>query len=244
MNSEYWLEYFSANALDRPEPRWNAGVFLSLETARHLARSLSHFQLGESGEGKFLLAEAQRFYADDPAYCAALNLFIKEEQEHARLLSGLVQRFRGSLVQKHWTQSIFCLLRRALGIDFEIQVLVIAELVGTAYYRLLQRHIADIAMLDVCRLILQDEVQHVAFHAERFSSNQIAWLPIERAVWAAQFQAMLLVVGYVAWVDHHRALLAVGATRSEFFREVRMECVEFLRDRSSERAGAAVLRCQ
>lgn len=244
MNSEYWLEYFTANPRDRPEPAWNAGAVLSLETARHLAQSLSHFQLGESGEGKFLLAEAQRSYADDPAYCAALNLFIKEEQEHARLLRRLVERFGGSLVQKHWTHSIFRLLRRALGIHFEIQVLVIAELVGTAYYRLLQRHIADAAVLDVCRLVLPDEAQHVAFHAARFSSNQIAWLPIERAVWAAQFQTMLLGAGYVAWIDHHRALLAVGATQTEFFREVRIECVEFLRDRSTEEAGTATLRCQ
>jgi len=236
MNSEYWLSYFTANVSGRPEPAWESRSVLDDATALRLARSLSHFQLGESGEGTFLLREAERFYANDEAYCAALRLFIAEEQEHARLLSHLVQRFKGTLVAQHWTQTLFRLLRRAVGIDFEIQVLVIAELVGTVYYRLLQRHISDRATLDVCELVLKDETQHVRFHAERFSSNQRGWHGIEHALWRWQFRVMLATAGYVAWIDHRGALSAVGATRLEFFDELRMECRAFL-DLLSQEAG-------
>jgi len=228
MNSEYWLNYFTANARDRREPAWESRSVLDHATAMQLARSLSHFQLGESGEGTFLLREAKRFYANDEAYCAALRLFIKEEQEHARLLSRLVQRFKGTLVAQHWTQALFRLLRRALGIDFEIQVLVVAELVGTVYYRLLQRHISDHATLDVCELVLKDETQHVKFHAERFFSNQRDWRRIERTLWSWQFRVMLAIAGYVAWIDHRGALSALGATRPEFFGELGMESRAFL----------------
>ena len=139
MNSISWLQYFQENRLNRPEPQWEIPPQGDPDVTRALARSLSHFQLGESGEGTHLLREARRTHAGDPAYHEALALFIREEQEHARLLQKLVERYHGSLVTRHWTHSLFRLFRRALGIGFELQVLVIAELIGTAYYRLLKK---------------------------------------------------------------------------------------------------------
>ena len=228
MNSAYWLAYFQQNRLDRVEPDWDSPAPAALPGARLLADSLSHFQLGESGEGRFLLAEARRSYPDDVAYCAALDLFIKDEQEHARLLEGLVRRFHGRLITRHWTHSLFRLLRRAVGVNFEIQVLVIAELVGTAYYRLLRRHVADPVLAQVCDLVLRDEVRHIEFHRDRFAADQRAWLPLERAAWAAQFQAFFLGAASVAWVDHGHALGAVGSSRRDFLAEARAECIHFL----------------
>jgi hypothetical protein len=134
MNSTSWLHYFQQNRLNRTEPQWELPLEGDPLALRELARSLSHFQLGESGQGTHLLREARRTHADDPAYQEALLLFIREEQEHARLLQKLVERYYGRLVTRHWTHTLFRTLRRALGVGFEIQVLVIAELIGTAYY--------------------------------------------------------------------------------------------------------------
>src|SRR5205807_5474865 len=131
-----------------------------------LARSLAHFQLGESGEGATLLTEARRTWAEDPDYVAALVLFVAEEQEHARLLECLVARFGGALVDRHWTHACFRRLRRALGVGFEIQTLLIAEIIGTAYYRLL-RSTGDAVLRQVCELMLRDEVPHLRFHVDR-----------------------------------------------------------------------------
>lgn len=228
MNSESWLAYFQQNQLHRREPAWEVRSSMPPAAARHLARSLSHFQLGESGEGKFLLAEARRSYPCDFAYYQALDLFIKEEQEHSRLLGHLVTRFGGSRIRSHWTHFLFRVLRRALSVHFELQILVIAELVGTAYYRLLERYSSDTTLLEVCALILRDEAQHIAFHGDRFKENQGRWLPMERAGWVAQFQLFFLGAVNVAWMDHRRALTALGATRAEFLSETRQECIAFL----------------
>ena len=228
MNSKHWLDYFNRNREGRMEPDWRAPVLLSYAIRRPLAHSFSHFQLGESGEGKFLFAQARRTYPEDPGYAAALELFVAEEQEHARLLRLLVERFGGSLISRHWTHSLFRGIRRALGVDFEIQVLVIAEIVGTAYYRLVEEGCDDSAVHAACALILRDEAQHLAFHAERFASSHAAWLPLEHAAWAAQFQAMLLLATSVAWWDHQCALREFGVDRSRFFRESRLECIKFL----------------
>ena len=217
MNSSYWLTYFRNNRLNRPDPHWHLPSAGDAAATSVLARSLSHFQLGESGEGRCLLAHARRAYRDDPDYCEALALFIEEEQEHARLLARLVGRFGGQLIRGHWTHAIFRTLRRALGVHFEIEVLVIAELVGTAYYQLLHTRTRDLVLGQVCEIVLRDEAQHVAFHAARFADAQSTWMPLKRALWAAQFRCLFLGASSVAWLDHDPALCEIGAQPREFF---------------------------
>jgi hypothetical protein len=228
MDSKHWLGYFQGNRNARPEPTWNLAFPENAATATKLARSFSHFQLGESGEGRVLIASAQRTCADDPLYAEALALFIAEEQEHARLLARLVERFGGRLIKGHWTHTLFRALRRSFGLHVEVQVLVIAELVGTAYYQVIRARVRDVVVEQVCELVLRDERAHVDFHAERFTSWQTQWLPIERAAWALQFQVAFLAAALVAWCDHRAALRAIGVKRREFFRAARLECIRFL----------------
>lgn len=180
MDSDAWLRYFQDNRHDRPEPQWHVPCSVDAATAPKLARSLSHFQLGESGEGTSLLAEARRACPDDPRYVEALALFVGEEQEHARLLERLVARFQGTLITRHWTHSCFRRLRRALGVRFEIQTLVIAEVIGAVYYRLLHRQAGDVVLGQVCELMLRDEGPHLEFHAACITRWQAPWLPLER----------------------------------------------------------------
>lgn len=215
--------------MDRAEPKWGLPSSLNAKLQRALAHSLSHFQLGETGEGKFLIAQACAQSPDDAAYHEALKLFVAEEGEHARLLQRLVHRFGGKTIRRHWTHSVFRLVRRALRFKFEIQLLVIAELVGTAYYRLLQARMRDPVLEEACALILKDEAQHVDFHAYWFGDFQSRLLPMERAIWNAQFQVLFSAAANVAWIDHRRCLQMTGANRAEFFREAKRECIRFLK---------------
>ncbi|MDQ3545257.1 MAG: ferritin-like domain-containing protein, partial [Verrucomicrobiota bacterium] len=110
----------------------------------------------------------------------------------------------------------------------EIQVLLIAELVGTAYYRTLARRARDPILDQVCARILADEAQHVAFHLDRLREIHAALLPAERAAWSLQFQLLFTAALLVAWVDHREALGAIGTRRVEFYTEARKECIAFL----------------
>lgn len=228
MNSLQWLRYFEQNRMNRIEPPWHLPSPLDDRARAATARSLSHFQLGESGEGKFLLDQARRQAPDDPSYARALALFIAEEKEHARLLRKLVERFGGSLIGRHWTHALFRLARRALGLNFEIQVLVIAEIVGTAYYRLLGLRTRDPVLEEFCTLVLRDEAKHVAFHVDWLCDVLSRRLPVECAGWSLQFQLLFAAAAQVAWMDHRKALRVVGANKREFFREARAECINFL----------------
>ena len=239
MNSREWLGYFEQNARGRAEPQWHLPSPLDERARRVIARSLSHFQLGESGEGKFLLNHARAQARDDAAYYKALALFIAEEKEHARLLELLVRRFGGALTQRHWTHLLFRFVRRAFGLNFQIQVLVIAEIVGTAYYRLLHRRTCDPVLEDVCEIVLRDEAQHIAFHVDWLAQTHSRLLPFERALWALQFQLLFTAAAQVAWIDHRHALATAGAAaRREFFHEARLECIRFLAKLNAAQAAA------
>jgi hypothetical protein len=202
--------------------------------------------LGETGEGKFLIAQARAQLPDDSAYHEALRLFIAEEGAHARLLERLVQRFGAKTIRRHWTHTLFRLVRRALGFKFEIQLLVTAELVGTAYYRLLQARARDPVLDDTCRLILKDEARHVDFHADWFGDFQSRLLPLEREIWNVQFQLLFTMAAVVAWMDHRSCLKMIGVNNAEFFREARRDCIRFLNQLvqnatyDSARSGEAV----
>ena len=204
-----------------------------------VARALTFpFSTWETGEGKFLIAHACAQFPNDAAYHQALELFVAEEGEHARLLQRLVHRFGGETIRRHWTHTLFRLVRRALGFKFEIQLLVTAELVGTAYYRLLQARMRDPVLDDACALILKDEAKHVDFHSDWFGEFQSRLLPLERAIWNAQFQVLFAAAACVAWLDHRHCLQTAGANRAEFFRVARRECIRFLKQ--LEQSSSAV----
>ena len=226
-DSSAWLDHFERNRLHRPEPDWERPSPFPAQVTAELARSLAHFQLGESGEGATLLTEARRTWADDPDYVAALRLFVAEEQEHARLLERQVLRLGGTLVTRHWTQSCFRSLRRALGVRLEIQTLLVAEIIGTAYYRLL-RSTGDIVLRQMCELMLRDESPHLRFHADRVVTEQLRWSSLRRTWWTALFAFVLHAAAVAAWFDHRRALSAVGIGPNLFLTEVHRETRSWL----------------
>ena len=231
-DSTAWLQYFERNCLDRPEPDWQRPSPFPAHVTARLARSLAHFQLGESGDGVMLLTEARRTWADDPDYVAALVLFVAEEQEHARLLARQVVRFGGDLITSHWTHHWFQMVRRAFGVRFEIQTLLVAEIIGTAYYRLL-RSTGDTVLRQMCELMLRDEAAHLRFHADRIVIEQLRWSHVARALWTVRFRCLLRLAVAAAWVDHRSALRAAGINHRLFGSEARNEGREWLLRRAA-----------
>ena len=132
--------------------------------------------------------------------------------------------------------------------QFEFEVLVIAELVGTGYYQVLQRRVNDPLIVEVCALVLQDEAKHVDFHAERFAADQASWLPLERAAWARPvLKALFLRLPPMTWTDHGTALRAIGGDPGAIpaRRSRRMHPLSpraRAQHRRCSRAGAASLR--
>src|SRR5206468_59962 len=128
--------------------------------------------------------------------------------------------FGGRPIRGHWSFTAFCWTRRWFGVRFELTVLLLTEIASTAYYRLLLRHGDDPALRSTCRLILRDETGHVAFHRDRLARTARAVRTRTGRFWEVRFRALGLAAATMLWVNHARALRALGGSRSEFYREV------------------------
>jgi hypothetical protein len=237
MNHAKWINYFKRNRLDRPEPDWTAPITVQPQVLAPLLKSLEQFRLGDGGGPASLIAhDAEKFRGSTEEMRAIVDRWFREEAEHARLLGCAVDRFRGRRITSHWSFSAFCLCRRAIGVKGELQILLLTELVSTAYYRVLCAHVPDAPVADMCRLILRDEAGHVAFHRERLADAGRSSVGLGGALWQAQFWAFGHAAATMLWVNHGACLTAIGGSRSEYFHEVRRQLRRFilLLDRMSE----------
>jgi hypothetical protein len=179
-----------------------------------LLESLQRFQVGESGDGEHLIAAAQA--RGDATYVRCLQLFVAEEQEHARLLAGLVRALGGECLPAHWSSDLFTRLRHIGGLEGELLVLLTAEIVGLAYYRALRDRVSDPVLHAVVTRMVRDEEAHLAFHCDALGGT-LRRLP----AWRRQsirvcWQAFSLGVFGVAWYSHHRALESLEVARTLF----------------------------
>lgn len=240
MNVARWLEHFRHNRDHRPEPDWKAPVTLPPAVIAALVPSLEQFQLGDGGGPACLIAwNAERFRSSRPGLGTLVDLWFAEEREHSRLLGGAVDRFGGQRLTGHWSFTAFCLCRRWLGVGFELTVLLLTELVSTVYYRLMRRHARDPALRAMCRLILRDEAGHVAFHRDRLAGAARPGRARYGTLWQVRFRVLGLAAATMLWLNHARALRALGASRAEFYREVWGELARFLQRLGQESSAAA-----
>jgi hypothetical protein len=229
MNVDQWILHFRRNRSNRPEPDWHAPITLAADVVRPLVRSLEQFQLGDGGGPACLIAwNAERFRSSTDGMGRLVDLWFAEEREHSRLLGGAVARFGGKPITGHWSFTAFCWSRRWLGVRFELTVLLLTELVSTVYYRLMRRHGNDPALRSMCRLIIRDEVGHVAFHSDRLAGSGLTRPSRYGKLWAISFRALGLAAASMLWINHAPALRALGATRAEFYREVWVELSRFI----------------
>lgn len=226
MNYDHWISHFEINRKHRREPDWVAPFTASERKRAALARSLSEYQLGDGGgECRLIARDAITARDVDAKAVRVIDLWFAEEREHSRLLSHAVRRLNGTFVTTTFAFRLFNFVRRWFGVQFEMLVLLIVEIVSTGYYRLIQRHCSDEPIAAMCGLILRDELGHIAFHASRLQAGEPVW---RRPWWHLYFLLLGEACTTFLWFGHGRDLRAIGATRSELFLEVREGLTNFL----------------
>lgn len=229
MNYGKWIVHFSRNKQNRMEPDWLAPVNVPRAVLAPLLRSIEQFQLGDGGGPASLIAlDRESFRGRTEEMRQIVDLWFAEEAEHARLLGCAVRRFGGQLITSHWSFTAFCLCRRLLGVQFELQVLTLTELVSTGYYRMLRKYSPDGPLAAMCELILRDEAGHVAFHRDRLMDKgrpQPGW---RQWLWRTQFMICGYAAGTMLWVNHRRGLRAIGGSGFEFYAEITRQMTRFI----------------
>lgn len=218
--SRAWCDYFEYNGTRLLAIPWEAGVDFTPAERKSVAKSLQIFQLGETGEGRHIRREADRYAArtGDFDYPVALRQFIAEEHRHAALLGRVLDAAVIPRLRQQWSNGAFRRLRHLAGLEVAICVLLTAELIATIYYVALRGATKSIVLRRVCEQILRDEAMHV-----RFQSERLADLRQGRSRWgrrgSAAMQGLFFAVTCgVFWVSHRRVLSAGGFSLRRFAR--------------------------
>jgi hypothetical protein len=212
-----WVEYFECNREERLPIPWALGITVEPGLRAPLIRSLQRFQVGEQGDGIHLRAGAAA--TGDPLYERAIMLFVKEEQEHSRLLAALLDGLGAPLLTWHWSDICFTLMRRMRGLRLELLVLLIAELIAKRYYRALHEGTADPVLRGVFAQILRDEEGHVAFHCTYLRWTLAPWPRARRRVVRACWWLLFRLVCLGVLHEHRAVLRAVAVSPGVFWRE-------------------------
>lgn len=217
-SSKRWLAYFQENKSSCPQIVIPESVKVSQSMRPALIRSLQRFQIGETGEGKHLKKFASKM--NDLVYEQCIDMFIKEEQHHARILAQMIASMDGTLLTWHWSDLVFIGLRRLLHLKTEIFVLLIAEVIGKCFYRTCAAHLDDPLLSDAFSLIVLDELGHLEFHCS-FLRSQFETAPtfVRKCVLLC-WSALFFCASYVFIADHKAALAALNVTPQQFLRDL------------------------
>ena len=227
LHQEKWIRHFENNRLNRKEPEWDMPFAMEENKRRALAWSLAEYQLGDGGGPCCLIArDADAYRASSDRTQRVTDLWFREEAEHSRLLSGAVKRLNGTFVTDTFAFRQFQRVRRFMGAQFEMLVLLQVEIISTVYYRIIRKHCGDQPIADMCALILRDETGHISYHRDRLCQDHPrGWNVVQRA-W---FYFLGYACAAVLWLGHGRALRTIGMRDGDFVAQVHRGLRGFVR---------------
>ncbi|MCP3958851.1 MAG: ferritin-like domain-containing protein [bacterium] len=212
-SSGQWHEHYVRNARSRLDVPWERGAEITPEEKEAIGESLQAWQLGETSDGRHLLAAARRYARrqDDPLFVEVVRLFIKEEQRHGRELGRFLDLAGIGRVSRNWGDTIFRAFRYCLpSMEIWVTVVVMVETLALLYYRAVRDATSSKVLRQICAQILRDEVHHIRFQYERLAilHRHRSWplLAATRLVHRVLYSGIVLAV----WAGHHRALSAGG----------------------------------
>ncbi|HEY6505116.1 MAG TPA: hypothetical protein VIZ28_14165 [Chitinophagaceae bacterium] len=207
MNYTDWKEHFLRNQSHFKDIDFSEADSLTKNERSAIYVSLQQFQRGENSEGKHLFSFAKK--NPDPEYLPCISLFIREEQTHARVLGAFMDRYGIQKIKSHWVDAVFRGLRKMAGLENTIRVLLTAEIIAKVYYKALHNATHSQLLQKICRQILRDEDQHIAFQCFTLSPfYKQKSVPGKLLVRSWHFILMTGTILVVWW--HHKKVFRKG----------------------------------
>ncbi|MGH8297417.1 MAG: hypothetical protein ACRETZ_18230, partial [Steroidobacteraceae bacterium] len=220
-NLRIWLNHFEYHAQQPRGAAGSDGSALGPGERRLIARSIATFQLGEQSDGTGLLRAAYRFAAahGDELLPRITELFIREEQRHARLLREFMDEhgIRGKCL--HWSDTLFRRVRRLAGFELYLHVLITAELIGNVYYHALESVTHSQRLRILCRTIIADELAHVGYESELILELRALKPAFLAALTRLMHRAFFCAATGAVWISHHVVLRRAGHSPAGFLRQ-------------------------
>lgn len=226
-----WLAHFRAQSAHPRQVPTTLDDTLTGRERRLIADSIATFQLGESSPGKHLRRAVNSWGLppDEQAFVEIFDLFIAEEQRHARLLGDFMQDHEIAPRARAFTDRAFRTLRRLGGLEARLRVLVTAEIIGIVYYRALEV-VTDCRRLQIlCRTLAADELAHVAFESQLLLALKSGKPGPAKLLLGAWEQCLLTGAALAVWATHRPVLKSAGYGPLLFLRDCRSQYAFYLK---------------
>lgn len=220
----------------------NPSLQLTDDERRMIAPSIQQFQLGEGSRGERLLERGWRYAraTNDPLFVGALDLFIREEQQHSAYLAAFMESQSIPLLKRHWVDTVFRKLRGLAGLELSLTVLVTAEIISVAYYRALRGATGSAILKMICTRILDDEASHLKFQASMLARIAAGRPSAVQRIVSATHRLFLLGTMSVVWLEHGRVFRAASYDFRRFGDETLREFAAWDACRAAAMCGSTV----
>jgi hypothetical protein len=115
-----------------------------------------------------------------------------------------------------WTDRIFRRIRRLAGLEFYLEILISAELIGIVYYRALERATTCPRFILLCRILVSDELAHVGFESQLLLWLRARRTPLARTLIRWAHRGFFALTASVVWWTHRALLRRTGYSASSF----------------------------
>ena len=221
-NSNYWIGHFKANALEK-RINWDLKPNITPAEMCSILPSLQAWQLGETSEGKHLIAASTKYAhaIGDLPYIEAVKLFIKEEQKHGNNLGMYLERIGQPRVTKNWGDSLFRRVRY-FNTNMETWTLAVVVVESTAqiFYQSLKDATNCELLKQICNDILIDEAYHITFQTERLAIIYDGKNSFSKAWRRIVYKYFFYMTATLVWIGHRKLFKAGGNSFDSYSRKM------------------------
>lgn len=211
-NSNYWIGHFKANAREQ-RVNWALRPSLTTIETNTILSSLQAWQLGETSEGKHLIAASAKYAKSvgDLAYIDAVKLFIKEEQKHGNNLGRYLDAIGQPRISRNWGDSLFRRVRY-FNTNMELWTLavIIVESTAQIFYQSLKDATECELLKQICTDILVDEAHHITFQTERLAIIYHGKNNFSKAWRKLGYRYFFYATSSLVWFAHSKLFKAGG----------------------------------
>jgi len=229
--SQYWISHFKANALEK-RVNWDLDPTITFEEVKTILPGLQAWQLGETSDGKHLIAAATRYAQKigDSHYTYAVNLFIKEEQKHGNNLSRYLDLINRPRIKKNWGDTLFRRIRY-FNTNMEIWTLavIIVESTAQIFYQSLKDATQCTLLKEICTDILIDEAYHITFQTERLAIIFEGKSQSSKAWRTTAYKYFFYATSCLVWFAHKKVLKAGGNTFATYLKKMDLKYIKTIK---------------
>ncbi len=223
-----WIEYFKYNNLHLFKLDFNNNEELSIEEKKLITPSIRAFQIGEGSEGRHLTKVVGEFALknDYKDYIDIMKWFILEENRHSQTLKKYMEIYQIDTTEKLWIDNVFRHLRKMMGLECEVIILVTAEMIALSYYTALSNATKSELLKTICSQMLNDELKHVVLQSDtlfRISKNRNKMVNV---LIRKLRKLVMRITVFVVWIKYKDLFIKGNYT----YKLLKKHCIEYLNE--------------